>query len=637
MNDRSPLDELCDAFGIAVAYEDAWGAAHRTSDCTKHALLRAMGIDADAASAGSTPSAAGAGSALPPVIVANERAERLALTFTPPAAAGAALEWRIDLENGAALDGLIALQGAGSGEPRCLALEIPSPHTLGYHRLSIRDAAAQTVLASTRLIITPTRCHVPSVLSAGGRIWGLALQLYALRSHRNWGIGDFTDLHRSIDLAADAGANIVGINPLHALFPAKPDAASPYSPSNRGALNVLYIDVEAVADFAHCKPARARVYSPAFQSALARLRAADHVDYPAVAALKFEILELLYADFRERQLGASPGERGGAFRDYQSDRGRALRLHGLFDALHEHLVATTGHRGGWQDWPAEYRAPTAAACEELYRRHADRAEYFEYLQWQAELQLAGASEHARSRGLIVGLYGDFAVGADAGGAETWSNGDVYAPQMHVGAPPDDFNLGGQDWGLPPLLPNRLRAAGYEPFIAVLRAAMRHAGALRIDHVMALMRLFWVPKGAAAVDGTYVAYPFAELLGIVALESRRNGCLVIGEDLGTVGPGVRAALAAAGVLSYRPLYFERTHDGEFAPPENYPVQALVTVGTHDLPTLTGFWTARDIAVRTALRLYAGDDVRRAQVAARTRGRTGLVAALQRAGIAVGPAA
>ncbi|MGH8851062.1 MAG: 4-alpha-glucanotransferase [Casimicrobiaceae bacterium] len=631
MSDRSPLDTLCEAFGIAVAYEDAWGAAHRASECTKRALLRAMGVDVATAAERAVP--ASQTSPLPPVLVAAEHAERLAVTLVAPSPAPAALEWRIDLEDGTTHDGVAAPPEAARGERRPMTLDIPAPRTPGYHRLSVRDPATHALLGSTQLIITPARCHIPPVLAAGRRIWGLALQLYALRSHRNWGIGDFTDLQQAIVVAAAAGADILGINPLHALFPARPEAASPYSPSNRAALNVLYIDVEAVADFARCKPARARVYTPAFQSALTRLRAADHVDYGAVAALKFEILELLYADFREQQLGPSPGERGRAFRDYQSDRGRPLRLHGLFDALHEHVAATTGRRGGWQDWPAEYRAPTAEGTEALYRRHADRAEYFQYLQWQAEIQLAAASEQARASGLLVGLYGDFAVGADAGGAETWSNGDVYAPEMHVGAPPDDFNLGGQDWGLPPLLPNRLQAAAYRPFIEVLRAAMRHAGALRIDHVMALMRLFWVPQGAAAVDGTYVAYPFADLLGIVALESRRNRCLVIGEDLGTVGPGVRAALAAAGVLSYRPLYFERTHDGEFAPPETYPMQALVTVGTHDLPTLTGFWTARDIAVRTALRLYAGDDVRATLVSARTRDRMRLLVALQKTGFAV----
>ena len=627
MHEGATLERLCERFGIAAGYEDAWGASRRTPDETKLALLRAMGIDVGTAvnDAPAAASDAGSGGATAPAIVVDERAGRLALEVGPSSASPAPVEWRIDLETGESLQG-VALSGGGGG-----LIEIPLPQVTGYHTLAISDPAKGTRLASSRLIVTPSRCYSPPPLAGGARIWGLALQLYALRSHRNWGIGDFSDLRNAVRVAAAAGADFVGTNPLHALFPARPEAASPYSPSNRGALNVLYIDVEAVDDFLECREARARVYSPAFQSALARLRAFDHVDYAAVARLKFDILTLLYEHFREHQLGASPGERGRAFRDFQRDRGAALKLHGLFDALHEHVAATTGDRGGWRSWPTEYRPPSAVGDDELYRRHADRAEYFQYLQWQAELQLGAASEQARACGLAIGLYGDFAVGADAGGAETWSQAAVYAANMHIGAPPDDFNLGGQDWGLPPMLPQRLKAAGYAPFITTLRAAMRHAGALRIDHVMALMRLFWVPEGAVPVDGAYVEYPFSELLGIVALESQRSHCLVIGEDLGTVAPGVRAGLQAAGVLSYRPLYFERTGDAEFAPPESYPPQALVTVGTHDLPTLSGFWTGRDIAARRRLRLYPDESAHADQLAARSRDRGRLLSALERAGV------
>jgi 4-alpha-glucanotransferase len=629
MLERTTLERLCERYGIAAGYEDAWGAPRRTPDETKLALLRAMGIDVgaaanDASAAQSDPSADGVTA---PAFVVDERAGRIALELGSSIATPASVEWRIDLETGESLQG-VALSGGDEN-----SLEIPVPQAVGYHTLEISDAATRARLASSPLIVTPSRCYSPPLLASGARVWGLALQLYALRSHRNWGIGDFTDLRNAVRVAAAAGADFVGTNPLHALFPARPEAASPYSPSNRAALNVLYIDVEAVDDFLDCKEARGRVYSPAFQSTLARLRAFDHVDYVAVARLKFDILALLYGHFREHQLGASPGRRGRAFGNFQRDRGAALKLHGLFDALHEHVAATTGDRGGWRGWPAEYRPPAAIGDDELYRRHADRAEYFQYLQWQAELQLGAASEQARACGLAIGLYGDFAVGADAGGAETWSQAAVYAADMHIGAPPDDFNLRGQDWGLPPMLPQRLKSAGYAPFITALRAAMRHAGALRIDHVMALMRLFWVPEGSVPVDGAYVAYPFSELLGIVALESRRSRCLVIGEDLGTVAPGVRAGLEAAGVLSYRPLYFERTGDAQFAPPETYPSQALVTVGTHDLPTLSGFWTGRDIAARRRLRLYPDEAAHAEQLAARSRDRERLLSALERAGILV----
>jgi (1->4)-alpha-D-glucan 1-alpha-D-glucosylmutase len=633
MLEGAPLERLCERYGIAAGYEDAWGASRRTPDGTKLALLRAMGIDIGAAAddASAADPDAGAGAVRTPAIVVDERAGRVALELGRLSAPAASVEWRIDLDTGESVQG-VALSG-GDGR----MFEILLPQVTGYHTLAISDHATRARLASSPLIVTPSRCYSPPLLAGGARIWGLALQLYALRSHRNWGIGDFTDLRNAVRVAAAAGADFVGTNPLHALFPARPEAASPYSPSNRAALNVLYIDVEAVDDFIDCREARGRVYSPAFQSSLARLRAFDHVDYPAVARLKFDILALLYEHFREHQLGASPGERGRAFRDFQRDRGAGLKLHGLFDALHEHVAATTGDHSAWRNWPAEYRPPSAIGDDELFRRHADRAEYFQYLQWQAELQLGAASEQARASGLAIGLYGDFAVGADAGGAETWSQAAVYAANMHIGAPPDDFNLRGQDWGLPPMLPQRLKTAGYAPFITALRAAMRHAGALRIDHVMALMRLFWVPEGTVPVDGAYVAYPFSELLGIVALESRRNGCLVIGEDLGTIAPGVRAGLQAAGVLSYRPLYFERTGDAEFALPESYPPQALVTVGTHDLPTLSGFWTGRDIAARRRLRLYPDETTHAEQLAARSHDRGRLLSALERTGVLTAAAA
>lgn len=637
MSDRAPIERLCERYGIATRYDDAWGAPRRTPEHTKLALLRAMGIDVAAAAndAAGGVSDSGASALLPPVIVADEHAGALALRISPSDTAPLVIDWRIDLETGDTMEGSAVAtavpDGAEGAESSAPTLAVSLPPRSGYHRLTVYDHASRALLASAQLIVTPSRCYSPPALGSGARIWGLALQLYALRSHRNWGIGDFTDLRNALAAAAAAGADFVGINPLHALFPARPEAASPYSPSNRAALNVLYLDVEAVDDFAHCKTARARVYSPAFQSMLARLRAFDHVDYSGVARLKFEILALLYDHFRTHELGASPGERGRAFRDFQCDRGKALKLHGLFDALQEHVAAGAGAAVGWPSWPAEYRPPAATSDDELYRRHADRAEYFQYLQWQAELQLAGASAHGRACGLGVGLYGDFAVGADAGGAETWSQAAVYAPEMHIGAPPDEFNPRGQDWGLPPMLPHRLRAAGYVPFVSALRAAMRHAGALRIDHVMALMRLFWVPEGAVPVDGAYVAYPFSELLGIVALESQRNRCLVIGEDLGTIAPGVRAALAAAGVLSYRPLYFERTGDGGFAAPQSYPTQALVTVGTHDLPTLAGFWAGRDIVARTRLRLFADEKTHAEALAARLRDRGRLLDALARAGV------
>jgi (1->4)-alpha-D-glucan 1-alpha-D-glucosylmutase len=234
-------------------------------------------------------------------------------------------------------------------------------------------------------------------------------------------------------------------------------------------------------------------------------------------------------------------------------------------------------------------------------------------------------------GLGVGLYADLAVSVDRGGAEAWSNQALYALAASVGAPPDDFNLRGQDWGLPPLAPGRLRAAAYEPFIATLRANMRHTGALRIDHVMGLARLFWVPQAGEPSNGAYVHYPFEDLLGVVALESHRNRCMVIGEDLGTVPDEVRATLARAGILSYRVLFFERQNSGDFKPPAEYPADALVTAATHDLPTLAGYWAGRDLTLRQELGLFPAESVRQGQVLARAQDRARMLLALESEGL------
>ena len=286
---------------------------------------------------------------------------------------------------------------------------------------------------------------------------------------------------------------------------------------------------------------------------------------------------------------------------------------------------------GWPECPEPYRDPESSAVQGFAAERIDRVEFYMYLQWLADRQLGAAGRRAFELGLGVGVYQDLAVSIDRGGAEAWANRDLYALAASAGAPPDEFNQKGQDWGLPPIVPDRLREAAYTPFIATLRANMRHAGALRIDHVMGLARLFWVPPGGKPQDGAYVHYPFADLLGILALESHRNRCLVIGEDLGTVPEELRRDLAAAGVLSYRLLYFERRDDGEFKPPAEYPAQALVAISTHDLPTLAGWWEGRDLQLRTELGLFPSEAVRDAQFAARAQDRARLLAALERGGL------
>jgi (1->4)-alpha-D-glucan 1-alpha-D-glucosylmutase len=476
------------------------------------------------------------------------------------------------------------------------------------------------------LIVAPQRCYAPEAVKHG-RGWGPVVNLYALRSRRNWGIGDFCDLNALIELGARHGASMIGVNPLHALFPHDPDHASPYSPSSRCLLNVLYIDVESVPDFAESAAAREQVASPEFQSELRALRVASRIDYRRVAKLKFQALEVLYAHFLEHHLRHG-SERAAAFRSFQRAGGEPLRLASLFYALQETLYAEDATRWGWRSWPAEYRDPRSAAVAAFARDRGRRIEYWDYLQWNAARQLEAAGARSLALHLGVGIYQDLAVGADPGGAETWGQQQLYAADVTVGCPPDEFNMKGQDWGIVPIVPERLTDAAYAPFVALLRANMGHAGALRIDHVMGLVRLFWVPAGERADRGGYVAQPVDDLLGVLALESERNRCLVIGEDLGTLPEGLAQRLRAENILSYRLLYFERAADGAFSPPQNYPEPALATVSTHDLPTLRGFWVGHDLDLRTQIDLYPGEELRRRSLVDRAQARVELLLALER---------
>jgi len=652
---NAALAELAAHCGIEDHYWDIFGQRHELTAAAAYRLLAAMGIRANDASGEATPAAvhdeASARAALqrlraaewqrplPPVHVVRVDADPLELALRlPDAERTGTWEWVLRLESGSEERGRFEpaqLPERGrreiEGRPHLeLVLELPLSPPLGYHQLELRRPDASASPATLQLIVTPAACYTPPRLGTRAGVWGPSVQLYAVRSARNWGIGDFTDLKRLLEICAERGAGILGLNPLHALYPHNPEHASPYSPSSRRFLNPLYIDVEAAAEFAECQPARELVADPSFQARLTALRESEFVDYPAVATVKRRVLDLLYEHFRRHHL-ESDSERARAFRAYQAERGRPLWDYALFHALAEHHHGEDPARWGWPAWPEADRSPDSESVTRFAQERRPRVEFFQYLQWIAEQQLAAAGRRSWELGLEVGLYADLAVGVDAGGVETWGHHDLYALEARVGAPPDELNLKGQDWGLPPLIPHRLREHAYAPFIDVLRANMRHGGALRIDHVMGLMRLFWVPDGLSALEGAYVRYPFQDLLGILALESHRNRCLVVGEDLGTVPDEVRAALGPAGVLSYRVFVFEKHASGDFRAPEEYPAQAVVVASTHDLPTLAGYWRGRDIALRQELDLFPSAEVHEGQVVGRAQDRARILLALSRAGL------
>ena len=450
----------------------------------------------------------------------------------PVAIAG---QWELHLEDGA----IERVSGT-----------IPKP-PLGYHQLfNAHDGRG------VRLIVTPGRCHLP----ADVRTWGWAVQLYAVRSRSSWGMGDLGDLRRLAEWSASTGAGMTLLNPLHASVPVVGGQnPSPYYPSSRCFRSPLYLRVEDVPGASALGEDLAPLAAQG--RALNRDRA---IDRDRVLALKLEALDKLYAFF--------PSDP--AFDRYVSEGGEVLAKFALHCALAEAFGPS------WTQWPADYRHPDSFDVRQFADDHADRVRFHQWLQWLIDEQLQQAGEQ-------IPLMQDLAIGVDPGGADAWIWQDVLAPDVSVGAPPDEFNTQGQDWGLPPLDPWKLRDVAYEPFVHTVRAGFRHAGGLRFDHVMGLFRLFWIPRAASAADGTYVRYPSDALLDILALESVRAGAYVVGEDLGTVEDEVRDELAERNVLSYRLLWFEPD------PPADFPDGALAAVTTHDLPTVAGLWTGSDL--------------------------------------------
>jgi len=439
----------------------------------------------------------------------------------------------------------------------------------------------------------PSAAAVPGRAYQGddpaSRTWVLAVQLYGVRSCRNWGHGDFTDLATMVELAADIGAGGIGLNPLHALFDDRPQQASPYAPNSRLFLNPLYIDVEAIPEFPG-------VAAAGLAEAIARLREANEVDYRGVADAKIAGLRLAYDRFRS---DPQP-DRLHDFEAFRQEQGAPLTRFASFEVLRRRLP----HQPWWE-WPEAWRQPDDAALAAVRRSDGDAVGFYEFVQWIADRQLAACQARARTRGLPIGLYLDVAVGVDPAGADAWAAQGAILRRLSAGAPPDQFNPGGQNWGIAAFHPRGLIAEGFASFRHTIAAAMRHAGAIRIDHVLGLNRLFLIPHGASASEGAYFRFPLDALLGVVAEESVARRCIVIGEDLGTVPDDLRGKLAERGIWTYRVLLFERAHDGGFVAPDHYPAMALATFSTHDLPTFAGWTSGHDLAVRQALGIKSGE--------------------------------
>jgi 4-alpha-glucanotransferase len=473
-----------------------------------------------------------------------------------------------------------------AGETGDRVISWPQDLPMGVHRLQLTDAALST--EELPLLVAPAKAF-------GGdfdRCWLLAVQLYGVRSARNWGIGDFTDLQGLIELAHHLGADGVGLNPLHALFDDRPGDCSPYSPNSRMFLNALYIDVEKLPEF------RA---GPQTRDTLAHLRACDVVDYPGVAGLKWQALRSAFKAFKAN----AKSERLQDFEKFRAERASLLSHFACFEVLRHK------YNKPWWEWPKEWRQPDEEKLARL-RKGADASEveFVEFVQWSADRQLGAAKDLAHRIGMQVGLYLDVAVGVQSDGFDAWNEQAAISRHLGVGAPPDPLNTAGQDWGLAGFNAVGLEIRSFEPYREMLRASMRHAGAIRLDHVLGLKRLYLVPRGFGPENGAYVQMPFEALLAATAQESVAHRCVVIGEDLGTVPEGFREQMADWGIWSYLVMMFERDDRGAFQGIDHYSTNALVTFNTHDLSTYAGWRSFSDLKLKRSLGIDPGesDDAR-----------------------------
>ncbi|MBK0397838.1 4-alpha-glucanotransferase [Limibaculum sp. M0105] len=585
-----PILDLAGLAGILPAWVDLSGHVHTTTRETAVALLSAMGLiraAGDAAEAAAAMRAARAARHLPRAHVA--RAWRPSDLSLPRGA----IEWRLTFETGGIAEG----RSAG-------VLELPALPP-GLHELAVGDE---------RCLVIASPAEAPSVADLCGRtrIWGFTGAVHALHSTRNpVGPGDYADLGAAAAALAPLGADFLGINPLHALGAAYP-GYSPYSPGHRGFLDTRAIAPDRIPGFEHDSTAQALIaarHGPA---------ANGLIDHEAARAWRDAALRALHRAFADD----ARAEARAAHDAFRAARGRALADFVLFEAL------SLRHGGDWRNWPAGIESPEAPGARAFARENPTELDFHAWLQWVADSQLGAAQDAARAAGMALGIYADLAVGVRPDGAEVWARPGVFAMGVSLGAPPDQFSPDGQAWGLAPFSPEGLAAAGYRPFIETIRAVMRHAGLVRIDHILGFDRTFWVPRNGA--PGSYVRMPRDVLMAIVRLEAVRASAVVIGEDLGVVPEGLRERMAESHLHGSAVMQFERDFAGDFRPPADYPARAAASVGTHDTPTIAGWWEARDIDWAERLGRTTAEDAARWR-GARTEDRRRLLHLLAREGL------
>ncbi|WP_338517876.1 4-alpha-glucanotransferase [Alteromonas gracilis] len=609
------LQQLAEMRGIETQYVDAWGKPATIAEPSKAKLLNALGYDTESDEKIQSQIAQDVQSVwlsvLDPVQVVRSHEDINLAVRLPIELVNDEHVLVVTCENGDVLkhrftpvdQEMTTMAHIDDVEFHEYVVTLPLDLPLGYHSVSLM--ADDDQLGTSRIIRAPQACYTPQEIKDGKKIWGLSVQLYCVRSENNWGIGDFSDLALLIEKAAGVGADFIGLNPIHALYPANPNACSPYGPSSRRWLNYLYIDVTAIEGYDN-DSVQAVVSSDDFNTTLAHARDAEHVDYEAVAHIKLAALRAVFDVYDAKYLRKNT-KQNKAFKAFVEAGGESLDMLAVYDALQSHLKAEGKESWGWPVFPKEYKDYYNPAVAKFKKANEQDVKFYLFLQWIAAQQLEIASNKATDAGMTIGLYRDLAVGVSEGSAEIWGNKDLYCTDASVGAPPDILGPLGQNWGLPPMDPRKLYEQGYQPIIDLFASNMASSGSLRIDHVMALLRLWWVVKGDNAKDGGYIYYPVDDLLGILALESVRNQSLVIGEDLGTVPEEIRSKLAENGVYSYRVFFFEQAEDGGFFSPSHYPVQSMSTLTTHDMPTLIGYWHCLDLELGRDIGLYPTEEI------------------------------
>jgi len=607
MKQQSALKQVADLARISDSYVSAWGEPASVEEETIRRLLSSLGYDTSSDEALlKSAEKKHKKDVLPPVLVVRDSEQPIEIELNLGVSARESeFSWKLETEQGESPEGYLQSQivrdEREQGGP--LVFQLPKLEW-GYHKLIVNRKRRKTPYEMT-LIVTPSSCYKQDKLEQGGKLWGPSVQLYTLRTQHNWGIGDFGDLKQLVAEIASRGGDFVGLNPIHSLFPANPEGASPYSPSSRRWLNVLYIDVSSVPEFVLSVEAQQIVGSSDFQQRLHKVRDAHWVNYSEVSELKMSVLPLLFEEFKSRHLDKMT-DRAKAFLDFVEQGGDSLMHQATFDALHRKLFAEDSSVWGWPVFPEKYRHFHNPAVKAFIEEHKDDVQLYLYLQWIADGQINEAQTLAEEKGMSVGLYRDLAVGVANSGSETWADEGNLIMDASIGAPPDVLGPLGQNWGLPPLNPQVLQATGYDAYIKLLRANMKHCGALRIDHVLGLLRLWWIPQGEGAKDGAYIYYPVEDMLAILALESHRYQCSVIGEDLGTVPDEIVEILADAGVHSYKVFFFETAEDGGYYSPKHYTEQSMSALCTHDMPTLRGFWHCDDLKTGSELGLYPDEE-------------------------------